>query len=57
LLLCSEDGVTVTRNESVVHLSTGKRNTPSQVTELSRLEEKRPVQGVSYFLSRISIFI
>jgi hypothetical protein len=30
---------------------------PKSVTELLRVEEKRSVQGVSYFVNKIPIFI
>jgi hypothetical protein len=35
----------------------GKKEYPKSVTELLRLEEKRFVQVVSYFLNKIPIFI
>jgi hypothetical protein len=34
-----------------------KKEYPKSVTELLRLEEKRFVQGVSYFINKIPIFI
>jgi hypothetical protein len=34
-----------------------KKEYPTSVTELLRLEEKRFVQGVSYFTNKIPIFI
>jgi hypothetical protein len=34
-----------------------KKECPKSVTELLRLEEKRFVQGVSYFINKIPIFI
>jgi hypothetical protein len=34
-----------------------EREYPKSVTELLRLEEKRFVQGVSYFINKIPIFI
>jgi hypothetical protein len=34
-----------------------KKEYPKSVTELLKLEEKRFVQGVSYFINKIPIFI
>jgi hypothetical protein len=34
-----------------------KKEYPKSVTELLRLEEKRSVQGVLYFINKIPIFI
>jgi hypothetical protein len=34
-----------------------KREYPKSVTELLRLEEEKFVQGVSYFINKIPIFI
>jgi hypothetical protein len=33
-----------------------KKECPNSVTELLRLEEKRFVQGVSYFINKIPVF-